>query len=363
MAAAAASDDDATVQALGALSLDAPVDYRATVLSFVGWRRVPQPAYVTPDDFAAMQRDAVFGVPHESLPLLLPAERLRRSFTVQPRPVKAAPEPKPNLLVAAATAILCHVRAAAAAPSAEDAAVLGALRKYHVVLPRNPLKQLLTARDGEPWLLYACRPLEGGPVFVERSRTYEATSGTIGALFEREMTERRADFHRVYAVSEGALGPLALLLTGEVDAVDAQGRPVELKTQPRWAKPDPARSLQALLQSRLAGVASMVTGAFTAPRGGPRNGPVTFSQADIKYQRIEDYARGVRASDVDGAFGYALEVLQAIVRQCAAVGTVYAVEGARRPLSVRVREMRPNEVAFPVSARVLSDLAAAFSSK
>jgi hypothetical protein len=111
----------------------------------------------------------------EQLPKYKP---IRKAFPVMPNFTSEGEEFKPTLL----TAVLAAMRIAAAESKSEDA-----LRQYAVVTARKQLKALMCLPERGSLLLYAYKPAEGGPVLLERGRTYEEQPESIGGLWERKV--------------------------------------------------------------------------------------------------------------------------------------------------------------------------------
>lgn len=238
-----------------------------------------------------------------------------------------------------------------------DDELLRSLAKYDVVIPRHPLKKLLSASSREPWKVFAFKPRQDGPLFIERSDRYRVEEGNVGALFEKQMTNRAdCKFNRTYSVSCASLGNFQLALTGEVDCLDSAGVLVEIKSKPAWVKPDPARELSTWMQSKLIGVETIVTGGFTTTRG-RRDGPVTFSKANIQYESLARFGSRVDAGAKNHAMQVMHDVISKLVQTCKRVGVLYVVtlDNNNDPGAAVIRESEPAEFPFPITSDVLQN--------
>lgn len=154
--------------------------------------------------------------------------------------------------------------ARAVGESVSEASLLNSLNEYRIIMPRNPLKKIMSA-SFESWEVLAYQPSRDGPLFIDRFKSYPTNDGTVGILFEAAMTTApvRFTYHRVYAVSRTTIGDMSVLLTGEVDCVDENSDIVELKTKPVDARSAGKRKMDNWIQSKLIGTKTIVTGSFT----------------------------------------------------------------------------------------------------
>jgi hypothetical protein len=81
-------------------------------------------------------------------------------------------------------------------------------------------------------MCYAHKPDASGPIFLERDKGYPTWTGAVGFQFEKLALDHSSEFNRCYDISTVCFGPHRLLYSGEIDAVDAADRTLELKTRP-----------------------------------------------------------------------------------------------------------------------------------
>jgi hypothetical protein len=335
------------------------VDFSSEHVVFTAWKAKPSQTHVSPK----LDRDQLRRILEEDLEVDSdPAgiAQLKTAVTTaiqfQPFARHVDPEAKPNLLVLVSSIFHRYLQDHT---NATPDQLVSSLQAFDVLMPRNPLKKVLAAAlpRGETWEVFAMRPLADGPLFVERTKSYSTNPGSVGMLFEREMTTQPAigKYHRVYAVRAGQFGQLKIALTGEVDCVHpANSTVVEIKSKPEWARRDETRDLETYIQCKLAGVETLVTGKFSSTRG-IRNGPVTFHRRNTTFQHVDSFAADLLDKSI-AAFAYGQRTLQTIDDGCTKAGQVYYASGQfGRPTKIRVA--KPEEVTFPISNELIRELA------
>ncbi|KAJ3121516.1 hypothetical protein HK098_003617 [Nowakowskiella sp. JEL0407] len=225
--------------------------------------------------------------------------------------------------------------------------LLNALKEYDVLIPRNPLRSIISK---EPWSVVA----------VNRIRTYNPTPGSIGTLFEKEITVP-SDYHRVYAVGRATFSgtkksDLKVGLTGEIDSVDGNGNLVEIKTKGSWCRENVAVKCCTWMQSMLGGVETIVRGVYSQERGN-RYGVATFKRENIYNQTIEEFGRHIPGKYE--SLDYAGDVLRKIVARVKKLGVVYEISGGQND-EIRIIEIIKT---FLISKETILNCIAVFSQK
>jgi hypothetical protein len=63
------------------------------------------------------------------------------------------------------------------------------LDEFDFIAPRSPLKAIMSSLGTKEWKILASRPLDTGPIFLDRCIGYPVNMGTVGRLFEHSMTD------------------------------------------------------------------------------------------------------------------------------------------------------------------------------
>lgn len=347
-------DGDDLLHTLDSLSVKDGLD--SILVAYSAWKTPPEHRFVSPDLSVQEIVDIITGalaidVDPCDVSQLVPKRSLPSSFQIRTFCDPLAPESKPNLLIIIATLFKKYRDAHPKCSEAELIASLG--KSYDIIAPRNPIKKISSISKGEAWEVYASKPLIDGPLFIDRTASYSQDIGSIGNQFETKVSTKSEKYDRVYAVQSSHLNRLRIVLTGEIDCIDpVEGGAVEIKSRPGWAPLDQVRLLDTYIQSKFAGVKTIVTGNFISQRG-VRNGPVTFLSRNIQYQTIKEYAR-----QVDGAencFDYTEKVMRKAMQECKEVGVIYKITGCRSGAIAVSKCNAP----FAISSSVISNCAKA----
>lgn len=335
--------------------------YEHKTLQFAAWTSPPTLAHVAPlqsvDDIQALIREGplLLKADTEQMPKLLP----KRTIVVNPCQKRVPPEPKPNLLVITLL-ILDHCRRQNPKKQLKKADALKALREFDVIMPRNPLKKIMSSSmSKQQWMVYAMRPTADLPMYINRVRSYETNPSSIGMLFEKACcSSPEVGYHRIYSVGRGTFrttqqGGLVIGLTGELDGLDTNGHALEIKTRPAWARPGSihdGRVLDTWIQSVLAGVGTIVTGSFNQTRG-DRTAPVIFSASKITHQSLDEFSKTVRGKTE--ALEYGEQVLSCIMKECTEVGTVYEISGSYDS-DIEIQKLN-DDTEFPITKETIEN--------
>jgi hypothetical protein len=318
------------------------------VLLYTAWLSNPKDTFLSPtqskEELSIILRDYLkINLKLTELPTLIRSDELPLIIKIKPFVTEMPPEAKPNLLLAVAS----FFRYKKLQP---DIAALDCLNVYDIIMPRKPLKALISSMD--EFVTFAYRPYEESPLFIDRVSSYTTNPGAIGVIFgERMVNAPSTPLKRVYGVFDVQIAKLKLLVTAEIDAIDERGNPVELKSKPLWAKPLPNRLLQNWAQCAIANIGTVVTGEFTTQRG-VRNSAVQFETSNnVKYQSLAQYASSLNRKEE--AIANAEQVLSKILDECTRVGTVYRVSGSSTCVNIEVLKGQD----FPISKEMIETLA------
>ena len=322
------------------------------IVCFAGWKTIASKTLLKPslmtrcgiDDLLA-NNNLNLNVKAKEIPRI--KYPLRNPMYIKSFNGKSHPEPKPNLL----TIILSLLsNSTTPRPKISKADMVSTFNQFDIIMPRNPLKKVMSL-PAEFWELYVYRPSADLPVFVDRVQVYAPNRGTIGNQFEKQMTfldKRQEKYHKIYSISRTMLDDVCLCLTGEIDAVDEKGVPVEIKSRPAWAAPDSDRAINTWIQSRLSGVEKIVTGSFQS-----KQNTVRFTPHNIVQQSIDEFERDqIAPKDLEDTIEYGASVLKEIQTKCNKIETLYLVSG-KRGNDIRIQEKSSSDYEFPISKEML----------
>ena len=317
------------------------------VLLYTAWLSNPKDTFLSPtqskEELAIILKDYLkINLKLTELPTLIPKDSLPLFIKVNPYKSQVPPEPKPNMLLAVAS-LFNHLK------KTQSAALLESLNAFDIVMPRKPLKCLLSFNLTE-FQTYAFRPYAGSPLFLDRISSYPTNPGSVGMQFEKLIVIKppRA-LHRAYGIFHVKVDKMNILVTGEVDGVDEFGNPIEVKTKPSYVKP--TRLLQNWAQSAIGNVSTIVTGEFISTKS---RAVVFDTVKSIQYQTLEEYSSSLL--DQENAVTNAETLLDAVLTDCKKVGVVYRVSGSASG-SVICKELSRGEYEFPISKMIIETLA------
>ena len=325
---------------------DPSKDISVTVkhISYAAWL-IPPPFLFASENITS---EEIFSILSENLHInanardisqLIVKSKLTSNMRIVPFQDIKGPESKPNLLCAISAILYNHLLATSSnttilsssdSLSSETSKLLqdSLYSQFDIICPRNPLKKLMTTSCDEEWELFACRPAIGSPLMLERTEGYDSNHGSIGMQFEKLMVSSSIrSYNRVYTVNKLICGSsIRIGLTGEIDGVDSQGNPIEIKSKPFWVQSSYDRNLATAVQSKLGNVETIVTGGFSAQKG-VKNGPVMFELRNIVYQSLNDFCnRNVQSGSLNASFQYTNYVLQYLMDNCTEVGVIYHIK-------------------------------------
>lgn len=310
------------LQILGNLKVSSPVEskklpVKSKKLAYCAWAIKPTPDLLDPTTITKgniLENYLVPVLKASDLPVvknpILPSP-----MTIQPYNKRTEPTPKPNLLLIVASCFACK-------RVSDIDSGWRALSSYTVIVPRKVLTTILAGKDEVK--AFAWRPHSGAPVFIDRESSYSTNPGSIGMQFESGLVEKRSKHFRFYTVSEVDLDEMKIAVSGEVDAVDDSGRPIEIKARPSWARPNAARDFDVWLQATVGAVERIISGGFTATRG-VYDGPVTFDKKNVTDRHPNQYHQVCKAEirHLENGTKFLKEVIQGVET----IGKVYKLSG------------------------------------
>lgn len=311
---------------------------------FVAWKLVPNKEFLlsslTPEEIKNILKSYLeLNVSVENMPKLNVPDH---DLLLTPFKKIVPAEPKPNLLILLLALLKNEIRFS---PCVSKELIKSFNARYDVIAPRNPLIKIITSDD--QWTVYCFKPTQGSPLFIEREKSYDNNPGRIGNLFTSALIkESPQKYNRFYTVREAKIGDINIALTGEIDCVDGNGRPIEIRAKPIWKSENINYLKRTFLQSKLGGCSKVATGQFTKPRA--FDAPAKFKKKFIQIQDLAD-----KAGQFDGAFEYLIECLNKMIEKCH-VGKVYKVSGTKgRPIDIEQDE----NFSFPVSVELINNCA------
>ncbi|KAI3656566.1 hypothetical protein MP638_000552 [Amoeboaphelidium occidentale] len=348
--------DDDLLQQFGALSMGPKIDSKC--LTYAAWLGQPDGCYLEPEKLTKelltdiylkkVKFISVAAAPKE-LPIY---KKPIKVIDIVPFNEKVPPCPKPNILLAVASLFsLCAKKST----NPTSAQLIESLSKYKFIMPRKPLKALMT--DIRDFDTYALRFSTDSPLFIDRASSYPTNPGAIGMQFEDKVSAKIGGIFRFYGVFELKLSKdTTVLVTGEVDAVDDGGRSVEIKTKPAWAKnSDSVRDLQTWVQASIADASCIITGKFNAAYG-DKNGPVHFDPKLISSETTDKYGNLPNLSK-ERAIKTVLNLLNEIDKGCSETGCVYRIKSNAAGGGIKMTKLSANDYTFPISNKVIETLA------
>ena len=290
-----------------------------TALGFMGWKSKPRQSHINPDITLAEIEELLKDTLHLNVAQRDVAQlrRLSQKIVVQTFNQYTMPALKPNLLMITAKLLFDNANKIKNEVEKKELTIPMLVDKSLSVIdfiaPRRPLKAIMTNNPlDEPWqAIIVSKPIDNGPIYIDRTDSYQEKAGSIGNLFTKAMIVDDKRYERYYVLSRVSIGPHQMALSGEIDCVDDSGYPVELKTRPKWKPMDPVRQLENWVQSSLVGIDQIITAGYGTTRG-VRNGPVTFHKSDIAYETLEMYGESLPLSAKNHAIDYGATVLSDI---------------------------------------------------
>jgi hypothetical protein len=361
------------MSAFSRLSLqETPVQLSSSLLCYSAFQVAPTPEYLDPK----LSLEALTEILSRGLSLNVDKATISKlraipvKLSISPGNKETAPDVKPNLLLLLASWFKLKI---IANPRASKSQLIKSLDySVDIFIPRKVLTSLIVKpQDGTwnkvDWEVYACRFTDDGPLFVDRKSSYSTNPQSAGELFQNAMTTPQ-DHRRVYGVRKLVLPvadkgekSLSIVVSGEINCLDASGEPVELTCKPDWKHHEKWRTAGQWIKSKLGGVERMVIGNFTGSRTNSRSRDshhLTFRDADFEVMNLKQFERLVDREDKTDAFPYAARMLSKIIKRTRKVGYYHFTRNTEDLEELYVDDGE-GKTPFPISDELISNCAQA----
>lgn len=220
----------------------------SSLLLYSGWKAEPIKQLLDPfaDILGLLDKFLETDIPQRKLPQLT----LHFPIYIKPSTSRVPASLKPNHILLIASLF---------STQATERKIL--LSSFDILMPRKVLVEILSSKfTSTPFSCIAYRMYKDGPIAIDRVSSYTTNPKSIGMQFESKSVASGPHF-RTYGIFCIELCGMKICVTGEVDAVDEKGLPVEIKTKPINASNE-CRDFICLLQNRLGNVKTCVNASF-----------------------------------------------------------------------------------------------------